>query len=113
MAPLLELAAGGPQALRIVLALAAVAPLGLCLGVFLPLGVGAVAELSVHSREYVAWAVNGFFSVMGSVLSTALAMAFGFRAVLLAAVVIYALAVACLTSVPAPCHTGDEDLAGG
>ena len=46
-------------------------------------------------EEYVAWAwaVNGFFSVIGSVLTTILSMAFGFRAVQFAALAIYAIAV--------------------
>ena len=39
------------------------------------------------------WAVNGFFSVIGSVLTTILAMSFGFHAVTLGALGIYAIAV--------------------
>jgi MFS family permease len=79
---------------RIVVTLLLLAPLGLCLGMFMPLGLGLVAGLSEHGDEYVAWswAVNGFFSVIGSVLTTILAMTFGFRLVQLFALVVYAVA---------------------
>ena len=85
-------------AVRIVVALAVVAPLGVCLGMFMPLGIGAVASLTEFSREYVAWgwAVNGFASVVGTVLSTILAMTFGFNVVLTIALVFYLMAIAVL-----------------
>ena len=55
-----------------------------------------------HGEEYVAWAwaVNGFFSVIGSVLTTILSMAVGFRAVQFAALAIYAIAVVAFTRLP-------------
>jgi hypothetical protein len=70
-------------------------PLGLCLGMFMPFGLAAVSRLTPHAEEYVAWgwAVNGFFSVIGAVLTTMLSMTFGFRAVQLGAVAMYAIAV--------------------
>ena len=82
-------------AVRVVVALAVLAPLGLCLGMFMPLGLGVVNRLSDHPDEYVAWAwaVNGFFSVIGSVLSTILAMSYGFSAVQLVALGVYGVAV--------------------
>src|SRR5262245_23193787 len=87
---------------RAALAVIALAPLGLCLGAFLPLGLRSVAALSPHPREYVAWgfAVNGFFSVLSSVLATILSMVLGFRAVLALAVAIYAVGVAAFSRVP-------------
>jgi MFS family permease len=87
--------AAGP---RVLLAFVVLAPLGLCLGMFMPLGLGAVARLTEFPREYVAWgwAINGFASVIGAVLTTILAMTFGFRAVLLLALVVYLVAVAVL-----------------
>lgn len=80
---------------RILVTLVVLAPLGLCLGMFMPLGLGLVAGLSEHADEYVAWswAVNGFCSVIGSVLTTILAMSFGFDRVQVLAVVVYAIAV--------------------
>jgi hypothetical protein len=67
---------------------------------FLPLGIGAVAGITEFPREYVAWgwAVNGFASVVGSVLSTILAMAFGFQVVLAIALFLYLGALALLWS---------------
>jgi hypothetical protein len=89
-------------AVRVVVALLVLAPLGLCLGTFMPLGLAAVTGVpAVEGHEAVgeryvawAWAINGFFSVIGSVLTTILSMTFGFATVQLLAVVIYAVAVA-------------------
>jgi hypothetical protein len=89
---------GWPLALRILVAFVVLAPLGLCLGMFMPLGIRAVAALTTHEREYVAWgwAVNGFASVIGSVLTTILAISFGFRTVLFLALVLYLIALVAL-----------------
>jgi hypothetical protein len=82
-------------AVRVVFALAVLAPLGLCLGMFMPLGLGLVNRLTVHREDYSAWswAVNGFFSVIGSVLTTMLSMRFGFDLVQYVALATYAVAV--------------------
>jgi len=95
---------GAPLPVRISLAVAALAPLGLCLGAFMPLGLRTVAALTPHRGEYVAWAwaVNGFFSVVSSILATVLAMTYGFNAVLVVALCIYAVAVLALLPVSAP-----------
>jgi hypothetical protein len=95
-----DAAFGLSLALRVVLAFVMMAPLGLCLGMFMPLGLGAVGRLTTLSREYVAWgwAVNGFASVMGSVLTTLLSMTFGFRVVMAVALLVYAVAVLALRS---------------
>jgi hypothetical protein len=87
---------GWSLAPRVVLTFVVLAPLGVCLGVFMPLGLGAVARLSHHhEREYVAWgwAVNGFASVIGAVLTTIVAMTFGFSTVLVLALLIYGVAL--------------------
>ncbi len=93
-------------AIRVLLAVAVLMPLGLCLGMFMPLGLGRVAALTDHGEEYVAWAwaVNGFFSVVGSVLTTILSMALGFRIVQFAALLVYAVAVFAFTRLPAAVH---------
>ena len=87
-----------PFAARVPIAFGILAPLGVCLGMFMPLGLGAVASLSPYSREYVAWswAVNGFASVAGSVLATILAMTYGFGVVMIVALIMYAFALASL-----------------
>ena len=89
---------GLPLAARVPVAFAVLAPLGICLGLFMPLGLGAVDRLGGSPREYVAWgwAVNGFASVIGSVLATILAMAYGFGIVLCLALLAYAGAVVVL-----------------
>jgi spermidine synthase len=91
-----------PVAIRIVLAVMMIAPTGLCLGAFMPIGLTTAANATDHKREYVAWAwaVNGFFSVIASILSTVLAMIIGFRLLLLLALVIYAIGVISLTRLP-------------
>ncbi|HVX16518.1 MAG TPA: hypothetical protein VHA73_00670 [Acidimicrobiales bacterium] len=85
-------------ALRVIVTVAVLAPLGVVLGCFMPFGLRAVAGMTEHGREYVAWgwAVNGFASVVGSVLTTILAMTFGLNAVLVLAVIVYAVALAAL-----------------
>ncbi len=96
--PLLAPLLGAPLWVRAVAAAALVAPLGLCLGRFLPIGLARAADRSARPAELVAWAwaVNGFFGVIGSVLTTVLAMEVGFRAVLLAAFALYLVAGAAL-----------------
>jgi hypothetical protein len=84
-----------PLAGRIAVAFAVLAPLGICLGMFMPTGLGEIAQLGAFPREYVAWgwAVNGFASVVGSVLATILSMSFGFDFVLLMGLAAYVVAV--------------------
>jgi hypothetical protein len=103
-----------PVLARAVVAFVAIAPLGICLGTFMPLGLGAVARLTRFSSEYVAWgwAVNGFASVIGAVLTTILAMSFGFRTVLFMALALYLVAIAVLRTLlnatePAPADAAD------
>jgi MFS family permease len=85
---------------RVITTFIILAPLGLTLGMFMPLGLKAVSELSEFKNEYVAWgwAINGFASVVGAVLTTTLAMAFGFTTVLLLALITYLLALVSLRS---------------
>ena len=87
-----------PLTARVLVTFAVLAPLGLCLGTFMPLGLRTVASLSDHPEEYIAWgwAVNGFASVIGAVLTTLLAMTLGFRVVLVLGVVVYLFALGML-----------------
>ena len=87
---------------RVLLTITLIAPLGICLGAFMPIGLMTIAGITRHPREYVAWAwaVNGFFSVMASILSTILAMVFGFKLVLSLALAIYAVGALALTRLP-------------
>jgi hypothetical protein len=87
-----------PLLARVVVTVLVLAPLGLCLGMFMPLGLAAVSRLTSDSREYVAWgwAVNGFASVVGATLTTIIAMTVGFRVVLVLALAAYLVAVLAL-----------------
>ena len=81
--------------LRVLISFIVLAPLGLCLGMFMPIGLAHVAGLGEFPREYVAWgwAVNGFASVVGSALATILAMIYGFDVVLFLGLVAYLIAL--------------------
>ena len=96
---LLDSLQGSSLAIRVITALIVLAPLGLALGMFMPFGLAAVARLTPFGEEYVAWswAVNGFFSVIGSVLTTIMAMTFGFHAVQTLALAIYLVAAVAFT----------------
>jgi hypothetical protein len=104
-------------AVRVLFTVAILTPLGLCLGMFMPLGLTRVGSLTNHGEEYIAWswAVNGFFSVIGSVLTTILSMTFGFHAVQFGALAVYALAAFMFTRLPRADHmvmldaTGERD----
>src|SRR5262249_15263222 len=98
-----------PLGVRIAAAVLTMAPCGFCLGTFMPLGLRTVARLEsaadgsaggAADGHYVAWAwaVNGFFSVIGSLLATMASMTWGFRAVLVGALVVYLVAATVLRS---------------
>ena len=90
------------HSLRILVAMFIIAPAGLCLGVFMPLGLRTVSRITERSHEYVAWvwAINGFFSVIASILSTILAMVVGFRVLLLLSLGIYLIGALALSRLP-------------
>jgi hypothetical protein len=69
---------------------------------FMPIGLDRVVSLSEHGEEYVAWAwaVNGFLSVISSMLSTILAMTLGFETLMAVAVGVYALGIMALLRIP-------------
>ena len=71
------------------IAVAMLAPIGLLLGVPFAYGVQVLNERNASLIPW-AWAVNGCFSVMGSILTVAISMNFGFNVVLLTALVVYA-----------------------
>ncbi|MBI3767353.1 MAG: hypothetical protein HY271_02540 [Deltaproteobacteria bacterium] len=93
---------GAPLAIRIGIAVACLAPLGLCLGAFMPVGLRTVAGVTEHKAEFVAWAwaVNGFFSVISSILATILSMTWGFTVVLTLAALVYLIGIVALRRIP-------------
>ena len=82
-----------PLVVRAVLGIIALAPLGFLMGVMFPKG---IAHLSARAPELVpwAWGINGVASVISAVASALLALSFGFRFVVLAGALGYALASA-------------------
>lgn len=97
-APITDAALSWPQWARIVLVFALLLPIGTLLGVFLPTGMDAVAawaDANGADRDRLiawAWAVNGFFSVLGSSLTTLVSMAYGFDRAVLAGLALYGVA---------------------
>ena len=104
LGPLIDAMFAFPLIVRMGVALLVIAPLGLCLGAFMPLGLAQVASLTHHDDMYIAWAwaVNGFFSVIGSVSTTILSMTFGFRVVMCLGLLVYFVAGAALRRLAAP-----------
>ena len=82
---------GLPDAARIALSLLLIAPLAFFMGMPFPLGLARLAEQAPGFVPW-AWGINGFASVVSAVLATLLAIEFGFNAVILLALVFYAVA---------------------
>ena len=70
----------------------------------MPIGLATLSAVTEHKREFIAWgwAVNGFFSVMSSILATILSMTIGFKMVMVVAGLIYVVGVAALARIPPP-----------
>jgi len=94
-----DAALGWPFAARVGVAVLLLAPLGIVLGMPFPTGLRLLSEEASALVPW-AWGVNGFFTVIGSVLSMILGMALGFRAVLALAAVCYLLAWAAVLLAP-------------
>jgi hypothetical protein len=85
---LFDLFLGGRLGLRLVVAVAALAPLGFLLGVPFPLGVGWLERRAPGLIPW-AWGVNGATSVVASVGAALLALSFGFSWVLIVGALCY------------------------
>jgi predicted membrane-bound spermidine synthase len=97
--PVLALTLGLPSSLRVAVAFLLIAPLGVLLGVPFPTALRLIGK-EASSMVSWAWAVNAFFTVIGSVLATILAMAFGFVAVHVVAAACYAVALLAIRTAP-------------
>jgi hypothetical protein len=80
---------------RILIAMAVQLPIGLALGMFMPLGVACIADEHPRLVPW-AWGINGVGSVVGTTLAVVIAMAWGFTAVALSAAALYLLGTALL-----------------
>ena len=99
LAGIIDSVVGLPLSVRVAVAVVVLFPLGCCLGMFMPIGLRTVASFGDHGEQVVAWcwAVNGFFSVAGSILATMLSMGIGFGGVMLCGLAVYAIGLASLT----------------
>jgi hypothetical protein len=84
---------------RIVIALFLIAPLGFVLGMPFPLGLRLAMQRSSALGSW-AWGVNGFFTVIGTVLALMLGMMIGFRMVLMLACACYLGGLMALAWIP-------------
>lgn len=82
---------GLPDPVRILVAVTLTAPLAFLMGMPFPLGLAGLARAAPAFVPW-AWGLNGFASVVSAALATLLAVEFGFSAVLLAALALYAAA---------------------
>ncbi len=77
-----------PLPWRILMTVLVFAPLGTLLGMFFPLGIRVVERID-HRLVPWAWGINGVTSVVGTITSVMLAMAYGFTAVMVLSLAIY------------------------
>jgi hypothetical protein len=77
---------------RVVISVVLIAPLAFFMGIPFPFGMSRIDNNSKYLVAY-GWGVNGFFSVLGSVLVVMLSMSFGFRAVFVISALIYLVAM--------------------
>lgn len=89
--PLLGALMGLGQGSKMLLTVLLIAPLAFCLGMPFPLGLAAVARRAEPLVPW-AWGINGFASVVATLLATLLAIHWGYTAVVLSAAVLYGLA---------------------
>lgn len=82
---------------RLVIVVALIAPLGMLLGMPFPTGLRIIATRAPGLIPW-AWAVNSFFTVVGSIGAMILGMAFGFNAVLEIGAACYMAALLSITA---------------
>jgi hypothetical protein len=89
--PPMDLVLGLPLAARVVVAVVSIAPIGLLMGLPFPAGIRAVEAMRPGLVPWL-WGVNGYASVVGSILAALIALEGGYSAVMLVAAVAYAIA---------------------
>ena len=76
---------------KIMITLIIIAPLGFFMGIPFPSGLSVLKEKDAFSLAW-AWGINGFFSVISILLATVCAIIYGFKTVIIIAMVCYACA---------------------
>jgi len=88
---LIAITLGWPLALRLSIAITALAPLAVLMGMPFPLGLARIEGAGPRAIAW-AWAINGCASVVAAVLAAIAALSWGFTAVLLLGAAAYAVA---------------------
>jgi len=86
---------------RILISILAITPLGILLGMPFPIGLRIVAEEASPLIPW-SWGVNGFFTVIGTVIALMLGMTFGFKSVLVVGGVSYLIAFVAVMLISSP-----------
>jgi hypothetical protein len=81
-----------PEAGRIALSVVLLAPLAIAMGMPFPLGLNRLAERDPRLAAW-AWGINGYTSVVGSVLTVIFSILFGFDVVVWIGAGVYAIAI--------------------
>ena len=89
---------------RVILSILLLAPLGLLMGMPFPLGIRLVDRVNSALVPW-AWGVNGFSSVVGSILAVMIAQSYGFALVIGLAAVVYLVGLAAVLSLG---HVGES-----
>ncbi len=82
---------GLPDGIKMGASVLLIAPLAFCMGMPFPIGLKRLADSAPDFIPW-AWGINGFASVMSAALATLLAIEFGFTAVVVLALGLYASA---------------------
>jgi hypothetical protein len=98
---LLTACAGWSDPARIALSIALICPLGIAMGMPLPLGVARLAQVAPSLVPW-AWGVNACASVVSALLATLVALHVGASGVLWLAVLAYGVAARCFPRMEAP-----------
>jgi hypothetical protein len=101
---------GQALALRLLVSVLSLAPLGFLMGVPFPKGIEIIGRLAPDLISW-AWGINGCTSVLASILSAMLAISFGFSRVLVGASAAYLVALGVVYPLGrlGTCSVGEED----
>jgi hypothetical protein len=91
--PLLDGLLDLPFAARVAVTIALLAPLGLCLGTAMPIGLQRLSAMYPGGVPW-AWGINGVMSVVASVLAIMVALNWGFTVTTLVGLAAYLAALA-------------------
>jgi len=87
--PVLDLLLGFSFWVRIGIAATLLLPLGFCMGIPFPSGIRLLQEIHMEPLIPWMWGINGLGSVLGSTLTVAVAIRFGFMEAMIVSAVLY------------------------